>query len=86
MSADDDLIDRLTAFAVLTSWPSDAKAMAAAAKRLAELAAELLVAKNRLGNAVGAIVDSGGYCEGPHDVADAIYRLTAERDGLKEMK
>jgi hypothetical protein len=39
--------------------------------------------KAQLGNAVGAIIDSGGYCEGPHDVAAAIYRLTAERDELR---
>lgn len=39
--------------------------------------------RNQAGNAVGAIIDSGGYCEGPHDVAAAIYRLTAERDELR---
>lgn len=47
------------------------------------MVAENQVLRNQAGNAVGAIVDSGGYCEGPHDVADAIYRLTAERDRLK---
>jgi hypothetical protein len=47
--------------------------VATAADRIIELEA-------LLGNAVGAIIDSGGYCEGPRDVADAIYRLTAERD------
>jgi len=50
--------------------------VATAADRIIELEA-------LLGNAVGAIIDSGGYCEGPHDVADAIYRLTAERDALR---
>jgi len=47
------------------------------------LTRRLTEAKAQLGNAVGAVIDSGGYCEGPHDVADAIYRLTAERDALE---
>lgn len=39
---------------------------------------------NRLGNAVGAIIDTGNHtCTGPEDVADAIYRLTAERDAYR---
>ncbi len=49
---------------------------------LTAAADELVRLRALLGNAVGAIIDSGGYCEGPHDVADAIYRLTRERDEL----
>lgn len=51
--------------------------------RFEEEHAALTVAHAQLGNAVGAIIDSGGYCEGPHDVADAVYRLTEERDSLR---
>jgi hypothetical protein len=51
-----------------------------------DLKAELTLARNQLGNAVGAIIDSGTHsCEGPHDVSDAIYRLTAERDAYKAL-
>jgi len=74
----DDLID---------VWVSDKNHIVALEAHEAELCvennrmrADLALAKNQLRNAMGAIIDSGGYCEGPHDVADAIYRLTAERD------
>ena len=40
----------------------------------------LTVATNRLGNAVGALVDAGTWCEGPHDVTAGIERVGAERD------
>lgn len=50
-----------------------------------QLRHELTVARNRLGNAVGAIIDSGGYCTGPEDVAAAIGRLTAERDAERAL-
>lgn len=52
---------------------------------VARLTTELTVANNRLGNAVGAIIDTGNhYCTGPADVAAAIGRLTAERNEARE--
>lgn len=52
--------------------------------RLTELEEIQTRLRAQLGNAVGAIIDTGNhYCTGPADVADAIYRLTAERDSLK---
>lgn len=46
---------------------------------------ELTVARNQLGNAIGAIIDAGGYCTGPEDVATAITRLAAERDSERAL-
>ena len=44
------------------------------------LRAELTVANNRLGNAVGALIDAGMYCTGVDDVTAGIDRLRAERE------
>ena len=53
------------------------------------LRAELTVANNRLGNAVGALIDAGTYCTGVDDVTAGIDRLraelTAERDVRKQL-
>ena len=47
------------------------------------LRAELTVANNRLGNAVGALIDAGTYCAGPDDVTAGIDRLRAENEMLR---
>lgn len=44
------------------------------------LRAELTVANNRLGNAVGVLIDAGTYCTGVNDVTAGIDRLRAERE------
>lgn len=43
----------------------------------------LTIATNRLGNAVGALIDAGTWCEGPHDVTAGIERLGAEIERLR---
>ena len=48
------------------------------------LRAELTVANNRLGNAVGALIDAGTYCTGVDDVTAGIDRLRAENAKLAE--
>ena len=48
------------------------------------LRAALTVANNRLGNAVGALIDAGTYCTGVDDVTAGIDRLRAENAKLAE--
>lgn len=36
---------------------------------------ELAEAKNRLGNAEGALIDAGTYCAGPADIVNGIERV-----------
>lgn len=61
----------------------------AALDEIDRLRAELTVANNRLGNAVGALIDAGTYCTGVDDVTAGIDRLraelTAERDVRKQL-
>ena len=44
---------------------------------------ELTVARARLGNAVGALIDAGTYCAGPDDVVAGIARVAWSRDVWK---
>lgn len=50
------------------------------------LRAELTVANNRLGNAVGALIDAGMYCTGVDDVTAGIDRLRAEREAWEAFR
>ena len=50
------------------------------------LRAELTVANNRLGNAVGALIDAGTYCTGVDDVTAGIDRLRAEREAWEAFR
>lgn len=50
------------------------------------LRAELTVANNRLGNAVGALIDAGTYCTGVDDVTAGIDRLRAELTAEREVQ
>jgi len=50
------------------------------------LRAELTVANNRLGNAVGALIDAGTFCAGPDDVTAGIDRLRVVLEDLRRVR
>jgi hypothetical protein len=58
----------------------------AALDEIDRLRAELTVANNRLGNAVGALIDAGTFCAGPDDVTAGIDRLRVVLEDLRRVR